>query len=133
MEIWQREVRIKKRYWNLKFSKTKTKITHISMCQSSMNLTYSIHFTDFDLYCHLVLELAFPMVGSNLYLFLFFFLHLYWSIIALQWCVSFCCITKWISYMYTYIPISPPSFVSLLPSLSHTSRWSQSPKLISLC
>ena len=25
---------------------------------------------------------------------LFFFKHLYWSIIALQWCVSFCFITK---------------------------------------
>ena len=24
----------------------------------------------------------------------FFFKHLYWSIIALQWCVSFCYITK---------------------------------------
>ena len=41
-----------------------------------------------------------------------FFLHLYWSIIALQWCVSFCFITKWIRYTYTYIPISPPSCVS---------------------
>ena len=59
--------------------------------------------------------------------------HLYWSIIALQWCVDFCFITKWISYAYTYIPISPPSCVSLPPSLSHPSRWSQSPKLISLC
>ena len=33
--------------------------------------------------------------------FFFFFKHLYWSIIALQWCVSFCFITKWISYTYT--------------------------------
>ena len=45
--------------------------------------------------------------------------------------VSFCCIT--ISYMYTYIPISPPSCISLPPSLSHTTRWTQNTKLISLC
>jgi len=48
----------------------------------------------------------------------FFFLkHLYWGIIALQWCVSFCFITKWISYTYTYVPICLPSCVSLPPTL----------------
>ena len=52
---------------------------------------------------------------------------------CLQSCISFCCITKWISYMYTYKPISPPSGISLPPSLSHPSRWSQSTELISLC
>ena len=35
--------------------------------------------------------------------------------------------------MHMYIPISPPSCVSLPPSLSHSSRWSQSTELISLC
>ena len=35
--------------------------------------------------------------------------------------------------MYTYIPISPPSFISLPPSLFHPSRWTQSTELISLC
>ena len=33
--------------------------------------------------------------------------------------------------MYTYIPISLPSCISLPPSLSHPSRWSQSTELIS--
>ena len=62
----------------------------------------------------LVLAHFFPCVPG--YLFFFFFKHLYWSIIASQWCVSFCFITKWISYRYTHVPISPPGYL-----LSHSS------------
>ena len=78
------------------------------------------------------------LTGVRWNLIVVFFFHVlfftfYESTIALQCCVCFYCITKWISYMYTYIPISPPSCVSLPPSLSHPSRWSQSTELISLC
>ena len=39
-----------------------------------------------------------------------------------------------VNQLYVYIyPISPPSSVSLPPSLPHPSRWSQSTELISLC
>ena len=47
----------------------------------------------------------------------FCFLTSLLSIIALQWCVSFCFITKWISYTYTYVPISLRSCISLPPTL----------------
>ena len=64
---------------------------------------------------------------------LFVLIDLYWSIIVSQYHVSFCCTTKRISYMHTHVPICPPSWASLLSSLSHPSRSSQSTEPISLC
>ena len=69
-----------------------------------------------------------PWAGVNCLDFdsFFFWLHLYWSIIALQWCVSFCFITKWISYTYTYVPIYLPSCIFLPPTiliLIDTGSW----------
>ena len=55
----------------------------------------------------------------------------YWSTVALQRCVSFCCTVKYISYVYNRFP---PSWTSLPPHpLSHHTRSSQSTKLSSLC
>ena len=45
--------------------------------------------------------------GGESFLFIFLILiNFYWSIVALQNCVSFCCIAKRISYMYTYESVS---------------------------
>ena len=62
-----------------------------------------------------------------------FLIDLYWSIIASQYHVSFCCTTKQISHMHTHVPISPPSWGSLPSSLSYPSRSSQSTEPMSLC
>ena len=65
--------------------------------------------------------------------FLFFLIDLYWSTIASQYCVSFCCTAKQITHMHTHVPIYPPSWASFPSSLSQPSRSSQSTEPISLC
>ena len=80
-----------------------------------------------------VLELA-KMFSKGWRVHSFFLkIDLRWSIIASQYCVSFCCTTNRISHMHTHVPISPLSWASLPSSLSHPSRSSQSTELISLC
>ena len=63
----------------------------------------------------------------------YFLIDLYWSIIASQYCVNFCCTTEWISHMHTHVPKSLPSWASLPYPPSHPSRSSQSTKPTSLC
>ena len=59
---------------------------------------------------------------NQLYIYIYIHIHIYRYIYI------------YIYILYIYIsPISPSSCVSLPPSLSHLSRWSQSTELISLC
>ena len=58
-----------------------------------------------------------------------------WCIVALQYCVNFCFTTKWVSYIHTYIHISPPSRTSLVPPptpLGHHRAPSRAPCALQL-
>ena len=90
----------------------------------NFRLTNQGPFTKFSLF------FSRPCRGSFFY---FFLINLYWSIIAWQYFVSFCCTTKQSTHMHTHVPISPPPWASLTSSLSHPLRSSQSTGRISLC
>ena len=81
----------------------------------------SIYYAWYSCSLKIVISNVLGVVPCAMYF--FFFKHLYWSIIALQWCVSFCVITKWISYTYTicshissllHVPPSHPPHPTLL-------------------
>ena len=71
-----------------------------------------------------------PGIWLFVFLILFYF---YWSIIALQRCVSFCCTVKWISCMYTYIPslLHLPPTLPIPPLWVITEPWAELPVMYS--
>ena len=67
---------------------------------------------------------------THFFFFLVIIVCFYWGLVALQRCIHFCCTTKWISYMHTYIPSLldlPPA--PILPIKVITEHCAEPPEL----
>ena len=107
---------------------SRSTVSHVADNSLGFQASHLVFFLSLWLLQFLLLVL--PSLPS---FFFFFLIDLYRSIIASQYCVSFCCRTKWISHVHTHVPVSPPSWASLPSSVSHPSRSLQSTEPISLC
>ena len=85
------------------------KTKKLTLVQPFYTFQFHLNFTIFPLLSYFCSQIPFR-ISHCIYLKKKFF---YWSVIALQCCVSFCDTMKWVSYMYTYIPFLLNAFLSL--------------------
>ena len=103
--------------------------------QVSIHLSPDTEFIFFFLYGENMLYSWFSWLGLAIYFLKYIFIYLlwvnfYWSLVALQYCVSFSCIIKWILMHITYII---RIHTSPLFWISPQSRSLRSPESSSVC
>ena len=81
--------------WTVTYCKPKGETIIITNSSFSWQSLESISFS---------FHLRYPLYWIVSFLFLFILIYfLSWSIVDLQCCVNFCCITRWLSYTHIYI------------------------------